>query len=194
MNEALARFEQYLKRRFGQSSTPIHYSNDLKIFIHIIGDKEPEAVTTTDIDTFIDHQIAAGRNPSTINRRLSTIHSFFEFLAGEKPAQYWPNPVVSRRHRLKTGSHLPRDVPDEDVSQLFAVISNERDRAMFSLMVGAGLRVGEVATLQLNHIEASDEPNRLVKLRVCGKGNKDSMAHAFTLGDAASLVASATTC
>ncbi len=33
MELALARFEQYLNRRFGQSSTPKHYLSDLRIFI-----------------------------------------------------------------------------------------------------------------------------------------------------------------
>jgi site-specific recombinase XerD len=82
-----------------------------------------------DIDTYVDNQIAAGLSPATINRRLASLHAFFEYLASEKPERDWPNPVIRRRHRLKAGSHLPRDVPDDDVAQLFAVISDERDRA-----------------------------------------------------------------
>ena len=66
MDQARARFEQYLKRRFGHSSTVIHYPSDLNIFIHTLGDnKTPEAVTPVDIDHFIDQQIAAGRSPAT---------------------------------------------------------------------------------------------------------------------------------
>jgi len=173
MSEDLANFDHYLKRRFSQSSTPIHYLSDLRIFFHSNGNKTTEAVTATDIDDFVDHQIAVGRKPTTINRRLSTIHTFFEFLAGERPGRSWPNPVINRRHRLKTGSHLPRDVLDNDVARIFAVISDERDRAMFGLMVGAGLRVGEVATLQLGDVEEPTSPDKLAKLRVLGKGNKE---------------------
>jgi len=33
MNQAQARFEQYLKRRLDRSSTPLHYVTDLRIFI-----------------------------------------------------------------------------------------------------------------------------------------------------------------
>ena len=52
MKEAQARFEQYLKRRFGQSSTLKHYQSDLNIFIAIIGsNKAPEAVTPPDPET-----------------------------------------------------------------------------------------------------------------------------------------------
>ncbi|MGB3716999.1 MAG: tyrosine-type recombinase/integrase [Candidatus Promineifilaceae bacterium] len=173
MELALARFEQYLNRRFSQSSTPKHYLSDLRIFIRVIGDKAAKDVTPVDIDAFVDYQITQGLSPATINRRLACIHSFFEQLAAERREHHWPNPVINRRHKLKTGSRLPRDASDADVSKIFAVISDERDRAMFGLMVGASLRVGEVSTLQLDDIEESITPSSLAKLRVHGKGDKE---------------------
>jgi hypothetical protein len=78
MKQALAGFEQYLNRRFGQSSTPKHYLSDLRVFISIIGDKAPQDVTLADVDTFVDDQIARGLSPATINRRLACVHSFFQ--------------------------------------------------------------------------------------------------------------------
>jgi site-specific recombinase XerD len=104
MDEALRRFALYLKRHFGQSSTAKHYLSDLTIFVGIIGQKTPEDMTPADIDEFIDHQLAAGLKPSTINRRLSSLRTLFEFLASEDPTRPWPNPVIWRRHRLKTGT------------------------------------------------------------------------------------------
>ena len=44
---------------------------------------------------------------------------------------------------------------------------------MFGLMVGAGLRVGEVAALRMDSLEEPAEPGRLARLRVRGKGNKE---------------------
>jgi site-specific recombinase XerD len=104
---------------------------------------------------------------------LAAIHTFFEYLAGEKPERIWPNPVVSRRHYLKMGQQLPRDVPDKDVERLLEVNSDERDRAMFGLRVGAGLRIGEVVTLRLDWVEAPIVAGQLTKLRLKGKGNKE---------------------
>jgi len=173
MQQACLRFEQYLKRRFSQSSTLKHYLSDLNIFSTFIGDKAPDAVTSAEIDRFVDQQIVAGLSPTTINRRLSCLHSFFEFLAGDQPEQPWPNPVVKRRHHLKLGAHLPRDASDNDVARLFAAISDERDQAMFGLMVGAGLRVGEVAALRLINLEPSAAPDQLARLRICGRGSKE---------------------
>ena len=176
MREAQARFEKYLKRHFGQSSTLKHYHSDLNIFIDSLSsEKMPEAVTPHDIDGFIDQQIAAGRKATTINRRLACLHSFFEYLAREQPTARWPNPVVGRRHYLKMGSRLPRDVSDDDVARLFGVIERERDLAMFGIMVGAGLRVGEVVTLRQQDVEAPNESGQLARLRLCGKGDKERM-------------------
>jgi integrase/recombinase XerC len=173
MDQARARFIQYLNRCYGQSTTPKCYTSDLDIFLRTIDDKAPEAVTAVDVDTFIDSQLTDGLSSTTITRRLATIHTFFEYLASECPEQNWPNPVIWRRHKLKRGMHLPRDAPEDEVERLFAVINTERDRAMFSLMLGAGLRVAEVATLRLDNLEAPAEPGRLAKLRVCGKRNKE---------------------
>jgi integrase/recombinase XerD len=163
---ALARFEQYLNRRFSQSSTPKHCLSDLRIFIRVIGDKAAKDVKPVDIDAFVDGQIARDLSPATINRRRACIHSFFEYLAAERPERHWPNPVINRRHTLKTGSRLPRDASDEELSKIIAVIFDGRDRAMFGLMVGACLRVGEVSTLQLGVIEEPISPDSLAKLRV----------------------------
>jgi site-specific recombinase XerC len=46
---------------------------------------------------------------------------------------------------------------------------------MFGLMVGAGLRVGEVATLLLTDLEEPSSPDMLARLTVRGKGNKEGV-------------------
>lgn len=173
MRQARARFRDYLNRHHRQSSTGKHYLSDLDIFMRTVVDKAPEDVTVRDIDRFIDNQITAELKPATINRRLASLHTFFEFLASEDLEREWPNPVISRRHRLKIGQHLPRDVPDVDVARLFSAIIDQRDRAMFGLMIGAGLRVGEVASLRLDGIQAAADAGQMISLRICGKGNRE---------------------
>lgn len=173
MDEATEQFECYLRRRYSDRSTPKHYLSDLRIFVRHIGHKSPTEVKVQDIDSFVDHQVKRGLSPATINRRLSTLHTFFEFLASEDPDRPWPNPVIWRRHKVKQGEHLPRDVPDAVVERLFAAIDSDRDRAMFALMIGAGLRVGEVADLRLQGLEAPTSPEQMARLRIEGKGRKE---------------------
>ena len=173
MLKARERFAQYLYRCYGDRSTPKHYLNDLDLFVRQIGDKIPEQVTVQDIDNFIDNQMENQLKPTTINRRIASLHTFFEYLASEEPDKAWPNPVNRRRHALKQGQTLPRDASETEVNALFAVIDDARDRAMFGLMVGAGLRVGEVVALQSSHLEEPAQTGQMARLRVTGKGRKE---------------------
>jgi site-specific recombinase XerD len=175
MNETIKRFERYLQCRYGDRSTPKHYMSDMRIFVRHVGDKPPVEVSVKDIDSFMDQQAAQGLSPATMNRRLAALRTFFEFLASEEPDRPWPNPVNWRRHKVKEGEALPRDIPDWAVAQLFAAIDDDRDRAIFGLMVGAGLRVGEVVSLRLQDLEAPSSANEMACLRVQGKGRKERM-------------------
>jgi len=76
----------------------------------------------------------------------------------------------ARAGRLQAGRVMPQD----EVVGLFAAIAQDlgpagaRDAAILALMVGAGLRRGEVVGLDLAHV---DEPGATV--RVLGKGNRE---------------------
>jgi site-specific recombinase XerD len=149
--------------------------SDLGIFSRFVKNKRPGEVDVKQIDEFVQAQGAQGLKAATINRRLSAISSFYEFLISENEDDDLHNPVVWKRHSNRLGRHLPRDVRDEVVNQLLAVIDDLRDRAMFELMVGAGFRVGEVVGLQLNDMHPTDDGG-LVRLRVRGKGDKERIA------------------
>lgn len=173
MKDAIKRFAAHLKRRYGDRSTPKHYLNDLQLFVQTIGHKSPQEVTRQDVDQFIDEQKGRGLKASTINRRLASLHTFFEFVASEDGVEALSNPVQWRRHRVQTGQSLPRDASDADVNALLAVIDDVRDRAIFGLMAGAGLRVGEVVTLRCGNVYPPDTPDKSARLLVCGKGKKE---------------------
>ncbi len=173
MDQDLGQFAQYLRRRYSDRSTAKHYVSDLQVFMRVIGPKQAQAVTAQDIDRFVSEQAQDGLSPATINRRVAAIHSFFEFLASMNPDQSWPNPVNWRRHGVKQGQSVPRDALDGQVDRLFAVMADARDRAIFGLMVGAGLRVGEVVSLRCCDLEPPPTPTQGARLRVCGKGRKE---------------------
>lgn len=175
MDEAIAKFRSYLERRYPGRSTAKHYLSDLLIFFQFVGDISPTEVTAKMVDEFVQAQSQQGLKGATINRRLASLSSFFDFLIDETEDDRWQNPVRWKRHGIKPGRHLPRDVSDETVRRLFAVIADRRDRAIFTLMVGTGLRVGEVVQLQLEDLPTL-ETTILTRLRVCGKGDKERMA------------------
>ena len=154
MKDAIERFKQYVEQRYPNRSTSKHYMSDLSIFSKFAGDVSPKEITPKLIDQFVQKQSQQGKKGSTINRRLSSLSSFFDFLIEETEDDSWSNPVRWKRHAVKLGHHLPNDVSDDTVSRLLGVIDDVRDRAMFTLMVSGGLRVGEVVKLNVDEIEA----------------------------------------
>jgi site-specific recombinase XerD len=154
MDQAHHRFEQYIEHRYGQSTTPRSHTSDRDIFPGTTGDKQPEAIAALDVDVFIDSQLADGMSPITLNRRLATVYTFFEYLASECPDRPWPNPVIGRRHKVKRGSLLPRDAPDDEVTQLASGITAERGRAMFGIMLAACRRHSSIGQISPMRYEA----------------------------------------
>lgn len=171
MEQAIERFERYIKARYPNSTTARHYGHDLRQFSQLIR-KSPRAVTLEDVDRFVEDQLERGLVATTIKRRLAALHEFFEYLAAETQDAEWPNPVNWKRHKVKPGESLPRDISDPEVERLFARITHPRDRAMFRLMLDVGLRAGEVAALHMGDLMMTSDgsPGRL---RVRGKGNKE---------------------
>lgn len=172
MEESIREFERYLNRRYPNSSTAKHYINDLRIFQRFL-DKPPREIRRRDIGAFIESQLQQGLAATTVNRRLSSLRHFFEFLAHEADDDTWANPVVWQFHRVEEGKPLPRDLSDDQLEQLFAQVDHPRDRLMFKLMGEAGLRVNEVASLRLSDFIPSSTPQGRPRLRVQGKGGKE---------------------
>lgn len=171
-DESLAKFEQYLWRRFPERRTPVDYLSDIRQF-RAVCQKPWRAVTMHDIDAFVDQQRASGLKSATVNRRVAALKTFFDFLAEESDDLSWPNPVHFKRHAGKRPRCLPRDIRDEDIEQVWSVIASARDRAWFALMVRGGLRVGEVVDMKLGDVISKPEGEQVARLRVCGKGRKE---------------------
>ena len=132
-------FCKWLRRRNPQSSTHKHYRSDLRLFFSWVN-KTPHEVGVTDIDRYIEHCQGLGRATATINRRLTAIrcfYSFLEFDSTDPPA----NPVIRKRHAIRQGRRLPRDVDHPALARLFGAIESPRDRAMYVLMLRCGLRL-----------------------------------------------------
>jgi site-specific recombinase XerD len=172
MDEDIREFENYLRRRYPGRSTRKHYISDLQIFSRFVGMPLAD-VRRIDIDRFVEDQLAQGLAATTVNRRLASLHHFFEFKADETGQEELANSIVWQRYRVKEGKPLPRDVSDSAIEQFFACIDHPRDRLMFGVMCWAGLRVGEVAGLQVSDLIRGNPFSKTARLRVCGKGQKE---------------------
>jgi len=126
-----------------------------------------------DLDTHGVRRYAAqahrrGLSGRSIQRRLSAVRSFYNYLLRESLASHNPAHDVSAP---KTESRLPDTLNVDDMSRLLDVQKQDalliRDAAMLELMYSSGLRLGELTGLDTGDI---DLRQRLV--RVTGKGAK----------------------
>lgn len=164
----IERFVNWVRRRSPGARTWKDYGYDLRFFARVVGDRPPNTINFHDIDLFVAVQSEKGFKASTINRRLASVVALYAFLSAEDDTLACP--VHPRRHMLREPQRLPRPVPEGDLKAFFAVIANSRDRAMFLLMLRGGLRIAEVASLQLADLYLGETFPRLV---VRGKGSKE---------------------
>jgi site-specific recombinase XerC len=169
MVSEVQQFNKWLRRRSPQSTTPLHYSNDLHLCF-AWADKPPDQITVRDVDAYVAHEQELGHTAATVNRRLAALRSFYVFLAlmdEDAPA----NPVIPKRHFVRQGRQLPRDVEDQVLDRFFAQIDSARDRCIFLLMLRCGLRVAEVHHLSLGDLYLQPGGTSLPRLWVRGKGD-----------------------
>jgi integrase/recombinase XerC len=114
------------------------------------------------------------RQATSIARKLSAIRAFFRFVEGrgrlaDNPTSLIVSPKVRRR--------LPRFLGAEAASLVMqaphvagsdATVESLRDQAILELLYGSGLRVSELAGLEVSSVCLSSR-----QLRVLGKGRKE---------------------
>jgi site-specific recombinase XerD len=168
-------FVSWLRRKAPEASTAVHYASDLQLFFAWIN-KSYNEVQVQDIDAFIEYSQQLGHAIGTVNRRLCALRTFFQFhiMQDENAPR---NPVIPKRHFIRPGEKLPRDVEDKSLETLFATITNVRDRAMFLLMLRCGLRVGEVRNLSLRDLYLEPASGSLPRLWLHGKGSYERVAY-----------------
>lgn len=170
MNEYIEEFLRYLELEKGVSAHTLRaYRKDLTDFIAHVK-TEPEKIDMLDVRGFIAEQIRKGLNKTTVSRRLSSVRSFFKFLNRE-------GYVKSNPAKLVSGPRLPKLLPKFlSVDDAFSLVEKPegigfapvRDRAILELLYSSGLRVGELAGLNVEDINVREA---LVKAR--GKGKKE---------------------
>ena len=110
-----------------------------------------------------------GLGARSIQRRLSAVRTFFNFLLREKHIDASPVVDVSAP---KAPKRLPGNLDADRMSRLLAIEGEgpivDRDRAILELLYSSGLRLAELVDLDLGEVDLAD-----ATVRVTGKGNKD---------------------
>jgi integrase/recombinase XerC len=179
--EWLKRFRRYLttERRLS-ANTDKNYAIDLEAFVAFCdqqGVDQWRKVDSQHVRLFAARQHAAGLAPKSIQRRLSGVRSFFQFLIRETlQAQSRPDsPCVQTNPALeirapKAKRALPVTLDPDQMARLLELPAGDaltaRDRAIMELLYSSGLRLAELVGLNLTDLL----PDNTV--HVIGKGNK----------------------
>lgn len=153
------------------AQTEKNYRRDLQRF-QIFLEKQAQhswiEVSSEQIRQFIAQAYRQGLSGRSIQRILSSISSFYNYLIKEQHITL--NPATGIR-APKAAKKLPNSLNVDQMSQLLAIEVNDilsaRDAAMLELIYSSGLRVSELTGLNIDSIDLNDQ-----SLRVIGKGNK----------------------
>lgn len=145
----------------------------------------PEQVTHVQIRKLAAQLHAQGLSPRSIARQLSAWRGFFSWLAEQgRPLERNPVDGVKAPRRAKS---LPKALSPDDAIRLVAqpmpgrdpeAVEQQCNRAMFELLYSSGLRVSELAGLDLRYVQQGGYrslgwlDDQLSEVTVTGKGNK----------------------
>src|SRR4051794_3673188 len=168
---ALRRFDRELRRRGAAERTRRAYGADVgELAAWAAGrDLAPADLVYQWLRRWAARVSQDGAAPSTLARKLASVRAFFRTMVehgemGANPADLLAAPKQPQR--------LPRTLKAHEVSRLLDRIPATtplelRDRALFELAYGCGLRAEELVNLDLGSVDFDGE-----QLRVEGKGAK----------------------
>jgi integrase/recombinase XerC len=126
------------------------------------------ALDAQHVRIFAAHEHRDGLGPRSIQRRLSAVRSFARFLIRE--GVLTNNPAIEIR-APKAPKRLPHTLDPDQIARLLETGATDplgrRDTAIMELFYSSGLRLAELAGLDLGDLDARDRT-----VRVLGKGAK----------------------
>jgi len=166
-------FLSYLAVERGRAPTSIAaYRRDLAAYERFLAGRTValSSVTPAVLEDYIAFERAGGLRESSIARRLSAIRGLHAFCVDERGVASDPTEDVEGPRRARA---VPKALSEREVAELLAApVGGDpralRDRAILELLYATGMRISELAGLDLG---ALDLDNRLV--RAFGKGSKE---------------------
>ena len=172
------KFIKYLRYEKNYSShTEISYYKDITQFQAFVenevGEFDPLAIDSDIIRMWMVLLMEQGMKPSTVNRKLSAVKSFFRYLQRKEylevnPALYLEGPKMNQK--------LPDFVKHQDMLKVLSPESftddfeGHRNRFIIQLLYLTGIRTEELLNIKDTDVDLSSNT-----LQIHGKGNKDRL-------------------
>ena len=149
------------------------YQSDMDQFAHFLKDEfgidDLTQVKTTMVKTYIVRLKEEGLVNRSINRKTSTLRTFYKYCLRENLMEKSPMTGIKALKQPKT---LVKFVTETDINKVSfgeeADFSTQRDRLLFELLYQTGMRQAE-----LRGLEDGDVDKMGMQLKIHGKRNKD---------------------
>ncbi|NNJ26880.1 tyrosine recombinase XerC [Alienimonas chondri] len=184
MHESIDLFLRHLTvEKQSSEHTVKGYSEDLESLLEFLSEActtlpagaaaQPGDLTVAVLREYVAYLHACGYAKSTVARRLACLRSFYRFL--QRRGEVTSNPAKALR-TPRAGRKLPHFLTAEQAAILLETPDpdtkpGKRDRAMLETLYSAGLRVAELAGLNLDDWDRDADV-----LRVRGKGKKERIS------------------
>jgi integrase/recombinase XerC len=171
VEKAIDNFLQSLRQRNASVHTIKAYTGDLDNFAAYVDSRSWQSIDHLTIRGFLSHLYERDLGKNSVARSLAAVRSFYRWLAQEGVVEQNPAALVSTP---KLPKKLPRVPTIEEMNtvlegQMPEVASfPERDRILFELLYGCGIRNSELIGINLNDIRLSSEA-----ILIRGKGKKE---------------------
>ncbi|MDC0249515.1 tyrosine recombinase XerC [Flavobacteriales bacterium] len=173
------KFITYLssEKRFSEHTIK-SYTTDLKQFIDFLYDEfqiidKIDEVRFQIIRTWITSLLEKGISPRSVNRKISTLRSYFKFLIRE--GVLIENPMV-KLVAPKSKKRLPVFIEEEQIASLLNEVqfeegfTGERNKLIIELFYVTGIRISELINIKIMDINFQSQV-----IKVLGKRNKERL-------------------
>ena len=159
------------------------YYLDIKAFCHFLYEHLGETVSLsaleklriTDFRSFLAWRADSHISRASVAREVSALKNYFKFLMRSGLVN---NPNVMALHSAKAGKTLPHPLSAEDakifLEKAKSIPKHEwegwRDKALYTLMYGCGLRINEALSLNIGDFPATGDA-----FVITGKGGKQRL-------------------
>ena len=181
MTGHLKAFLQFLRlNRNASAHTVRAYESDLTQFLASVaapagrkmGELRPAALNRDAIRRFVGELHQRGQSRATAARKLAAVRTFLRYLRRESIIDDDPGALVPTPKRE---IRMPAHLSEEEMTALLAAAADDsplgrRDRAILELFYASGLRLSEVAGLDLEDVNLGAR-----MARVLGKGGKQRL-------------------
>lgn len=163
MTQDIQNFIQYLHQVKQTSvNTEVSYARDLRKMSEYLaaqGVVDPNAVTATNLNSYVLFLEKEGMKPSTISRNIASMKAFYHYLEKERRMVNDPSGLLKAP---KIEKKMPTILSTEEVTRLLEQPGGNspkelRDKAMLELLYATGIRVSELISLRIKDVNLQME-------------------------------------